>query len=125
MKYTRTQIQNIRQHLSYYCKPMTKYGEFKVDRSESLEHNLEMASQFVELSYAGYVIAVRPTLKNGNKPDLMILDTPRAMIKEILKSETDKRFESKDYMGIPKIKRRIKWKKEQKEVEYKTEKELL
>lgn len=108
MKYTRTQIQNIRTHLQYYCKPMTEYGKFKVDRSESLEHNLEMAKQFVELSYAGFVIAVRPTLKNGNKPDLLILDLPRAYIKEILKSETDKRFESKNYLGIHKLKRRIK-----------------
>ncbi len=108
MKLSKTQIQNIWANLDYYCKPMTEYGKFRVDRSESLEHNLEMAKQFTELSHFGFVIAVRPTLKNGNKPDLLILDTPRAMIKEVLKSETDKRFESKDYMGIKKIKRRIK-----------------
>ena len=108
MKYSKTQILNIRENLNRYCKLGTKYGMFKVDRSESLEHNQEMSNQFTELSYAGFVIAVRPTLKNGNKPDLLILDMPRAYIKEILKSETDKRFESKDYMGIRKFKRRIK-----------------
>ena len=108
MKYSRTQIINIRENLSRYCKLGTKYGVFTVDLSESPEHNDEMALQFSQLSYAGFVIAVRPTLKNGNQPDLLILDLPKAYIKEILKSETDKRFESKDYMGIHKLKRRIK-----------------
>lgn len=107
MKYTKTQIQNIRENLERYCKPMTQYGVFRVDRSESLEHNQEMARQFAELSYAGFVISVRPTLKNGNKPDLLILDLPKAYIKEVLCSESDKRFESKDYMNIQKLKRRI------------------
>lgn len=108
MKYTKTQIKNIRANLAYYCKPMTEYGVFRVDKSESPEHNHEMADQFVELSLAGFVVAVRPTLKNGNKPDLLILDTPKPLIKEVLKSETEKRFKEKDYMGIRKIKRRLK-----------------
>ena len=107
MKYTKTQIQNIRENLDRYCKTMTEYGVFRVDRSESPEHNQEMARQFTELSYAGFAVAVRPTLKNGNKPDLLILDTPKAMIKEVLRTESDKRFKEKDYMGIKKIKRGI------------------
>jgi len=67
-----------------------------------------MAAQFTELSYVGSVVACRPKLKNGGIPDLLILDLPRPIAKEIMITEKDSRFDAKDYMGIRKIKVRCK-----------------
>ncbi len=107
MKYNKKQIENIRRNL-LLCKPFQEKGIFRVDRSESLKHNLKLAYQFIVLSYEGFCIAVRPELKNGNKPDLMVLNTKKPIIKEIMVSETDERFNSKDYLGIQKIKVKVK-----------------
>ncbi len=104
MKYTRKQIQNIRRNLENTCEFMTNWGVFRVNKAESLEHNLAMARQFTILSYEGFAVAVRPKLKNGNIPDLMILDTPKPIIKEVMITENDKRFAEKNYLGINKIK---------------------
>jgi len=106
MKYTRTQIKNIRENLKL-CQFNTKYGSFQVNRSESLEHNLAMARMFTILSYEGFCIAVRPVLKNKNKPDLLVLDTKHPYAKEVMISESDKQFAKKNYLGINKIKVRV------------------
>ena len=107
MLYSKQQIINIRKNLEL-CKPFTKIDIFKYNHSESKEHNLKMCKQFVELKSENLCIAVRPTLLNNNIPDLMILNFDKPMIKEIMKSESDERFEEKDYMGIEKIKVKVK-----------------
>ena len=104
MKYTSNQIKQIRTNIERYCKTGTKWGSFTVNHSESLEHNLKLAEQFVKLSYDGMAVAARPTLKNGNIPDLMILNTLIPQVKEIMVTETDERLKSKLYMGLNKIK---------------------
>jgi len=107
MQYTRTQIKRIRENLKL-CQFNTKYGIFSVDRNESLSHNLALARQFVILSYEGFCVAVRPTLKNKQKPDLLILDTVHPIAKEVMVNETDKQFAKKNYIGIKKIKVKIR-----------------
>ena len=111
MKFTKKQMERIRDNLRATCKVGTQFGVFRVNNSESLSHNLEVARQFTLLSYEGFAVAVRPTLLNGNIPDIMILNTAKPQIKEILSSESDKRFAEKNYLGINKIKVRINAKK--------------
>lgn len=106
MLYSKQQLENIRNNL-LLCKPFTEHSIFRVNKSESLEHNLELAYQFTVLSYEGYCIAVRPKLRNGNKPDLMVLSSKKPIIKEMIKSETEDRFNKKDYLKINKIKVKV------------------
>ena len=100
-------MSNIRENLKL-CKFMQSWGVFKCDRSESLAHNLAMARQFTILSYEGFAVAVRPILLSGMIPDLLILDTPHPIAKEIMVSESVERFKKKDYKGIHKIQVRVK-----------------
>ncbi len=104
MKYSPRQIRQIKYNLERYCEIGTRFGIFRVNQSESLKHNLIMAEQFVKLSYEGFAVSVRPKLKNGNIPDLLILNLPIPQVKEIIVTETEERFKSKDYMGLNKIK---------------------
>jgi len=104
MPYTPKQIKQIRENIEKYCQRGTAWGTFKVNHSESLEHNLKLAEQFVRLEYEHFGVAVRPVLLNGNKPDLLILNLKEPQTKEVMITETDERFESKDYMGLNKIK---------------------
>ena len=103
MKYEKHQIENIRNNL-LYCKPFTERDIFRVDHNESIEHNLALARQFVILSYEGFCVAVRPKLRNKQRPDLLVLSTKKPICKEVMITETDKRFAEKNYLGINKIK---------------------
>ena len=104
MLYSKQQIINIKNNLDKFCKPFTKYDIFRYNHSESKEHNRKIADHFIELQSSGFCIAIRPVLKNNNVPDLMIISSKKPYIKEIMVSESDERFNSKDYMGIDKIK---------------------
>lgn len=106
MKYSKQQIENIRNNL-LLCKIDTQRDSFRVNRGESLDHNLALARMFTILSYEGFCVAVRPELKNGSRPDLLVLSTKHPTAKEIMVSESDKRFAEKNYLGINKIKVRI------------------
>ena len=104
MKFTRTQWETIRANMRrHHITLSSEVGVFVVNRSEGLQHNLKMAEQFARLSYAGFAVAVRPKIGKKGIPDLVILDTHKPIAKEILVSETDKRFKEKDY-GIQTIK---------------------
>jgi len=85
----------------------SKFNSYDVDLSESEEHDREIMYQFFELRRLGTYLAVRQKLKNGNVPDIAILSLPKLAVKEVCKSETDKRFNEKDYLGAKKIKVRI------------------
>ncbi len=52
-------------------------------------------------------LAVRQPLINGSVPDIAVLSSERLIVKEVMLSESDKRFEEKDYLGAKKIKVRI------------------
>ena len=108
MKYSKQQIINIRNNLERYCKPLTEKDIFRYNHSESKEHNKKISDQFIELQSEGFCVAIRPILRNGKQPDLMILSFDKPMIKEVMKTEKDKRFKEKDYMGINKIKVKVK-----------------
>lgn len=103
MKYTRKQIINIKKNLEY-CEPLTQRDVFKYNHSESLEHNLTLSRQFCLLQKEGFCIAVRPILLNKKIPDLLILSTPEPMVKEVMVTEKEDRFNKKNYLGINKIK---------------------
>ena len=85
----------------------SKFNSYDVDLSESEEHDREILNQFSELRRLGTYLAIRQPLRNGKVPDICILSTPELIIKEVMKSETDKRFDVKDYLGKHKIKVRI------------------
>ena len=103
MKYEKHQLENIHKNL-LYCKPCTEIDKFRVDHNESLEHNLALSRQFVLLSYEGFCLAVRPQLRNKERPDLLVLSTKKPIAKEVMITESDKQFAAKNYLGINKIK---------------------
>jgi len=103
MKYSKRQMETIRENLKF-CKWDTRYGVFTVNKAESLEHNLKLAEQFVILSYEGFCVAIRPELKNGSRPDLLVLNTKHPIAKEIMVTEKEERFAKKNYLGAKKIK---------------------
>ncbi len=107
MIYGKQQITNIKNNLERFCKPLTKIDTFKTNTNETKEHNKKISDLMIEHNLDGIGVAVRPILLNGNSPDLMILSSEKPLIKEVMKSEKDSRFEEKDYMGIDKIKVRI------------------
>ena len=81
----------------------SKFNSYDVDLSESEEHDKEIQNQFFELRRIGCYLAIRQKLINGNKPDIAILSTPELIVKEVMNSETDESFNSKNYLGAKKI----------------------
>lgn len=112
MIYNKKQLQNIKYNLERYCKPFTEKDRHRYNDGEKLPHNNAISDHFNYLKSARHCVAVRPTLLTGEVPDLLILDLEVPIIKEILCSETDKRYESKSYMNIQKIKVRVKCKQD-------------
>ena len=106
MKYTPKQQMYISKNKELF-KIGCKFNSYDVDLSESEEHDKEILNQFFELRRVGCYLAIRQELINGKKPDIAILSTPELIIKEVMKSESDKQFEAKDYLGAKKIKVRI------------------
>ena len=84
-----------------------KFNSYDVDLSESEEHDKKIKDLFFEMRRMGCYLAVRQKLINGNKPDIAILSVPELIIKEVLKSESIERFNSKDYLSSRKIKVQI------------------
>ncbi len=107
MQYSKQQIKNIKNNLEKFCKPLTKIDVFRTNTNETPEHNKKISDLMIEHNLDGMCVAVRPVLLNGNQPDLMILSSEKPLIKEIMKTESNERFEEKDYMGINKIKVKI------------------
>ena len=103
MKYTNKQQMYISKNKDLF-KIGSKFNSYDVDLSESEEHDREILNQFFELRRLGTYLAIRQPLKNGKVPDIAILSTPELILKEVMKSETTKRFEEKDYLGARKIK---------------------
>ena len=106
MKYTPKQQMYISKNKELF-KIGSKFNSYDVDLSESPEHDREILNQFFELRRMGCYLAIRQKLINGNKPDICILSTPELITKEVMKSESDKRLEEKDYLGARKIKVRV------------------
>ena len=106
MKYTPKQTQNIMKNRALF-KFGSKFNSYDVDLSESEEHDREILNQFFELRRLGCYLAIRQKLINGNIPDIAILSCEELIVREVMKSETDKRFEDKDYLGARKIKVKI------------------
>lgn len=78
-------------------RKVSQINTFDVDRGASLEHELKRAEVYVRLRYEGRAVWDRPVLKNGKIPDLVVADIPGGFGYEIMLSETQERFEKKNY----------------------------
>lgn len=107
MKYTPNQTKNIIKNRELF-KVGSKFNSYDVNLVESEEHDREILYQFFELRRLGTYLAIRQPLKNGKVPDIAILSTPELITKEVMKTETDKRLEEKDYLGARKIKVKVR-----------------
>ncbi len=106
MKYTPKQQMYISKNKELF-KVGSKFNSYDVDLSESEEHDKEIQNQFFELRRLGCYLAIRQPLRNGKVPDIAILSCKELITKEVMKSETDKRFSEKDHLGAKKFKVRI------------------
>ncbi len=106
MLYTKRQQKNIIKNKELF-KVGSKFNSYDVNLDESEEHDKKISDLYFEMRRMGCFMAVRQRLKNGNIPDLAILSSEQLIVKEVMKSENDKSFENKDYMGAKKIKVRI------------------
>ena len=107
MKYPKKIQERINTNLRNTCTVGTKYDTFTYNAAETLAHNLALAKQFIYLRSIGCCVAVRPVLRNGNVPDILILSSVIPHVKEILVTESDQRFEKKNYLNLPMIKVRV------------------
>jgi len=96
MKYSTRQLKNINKNKELF-KPNSKFNSYDVNLNESEEHDKEILKQFFYLRREGFFVAIRQPLKNNQVPDIAVLSTPELITKEICKSESDKRFNEKDY----------------------------
>ncbi len=108
IKLNKKQLENVKNNLEKYCKRLTEINVFRTNMNETPEHNRKISDLMIVHNLEGICVAIRPTLLNNNIPDLMILSFDEPVIKEVMKSEKDSRFEEKDYMGIRKIKVKVK-----------------
>jgi hypothetical protein len=77
-----------------------KLNTFTYNEGVSPEHNKKIAELFCEYRSIGDSIVVRGTLKKeygGGSPDLTIISVNNCFIVEVLKTETEKRFNEKNY----------------------------
>jgi hypothetical protein len=89
----------------------SKFNHYDTNLAEGEKHDREVMQQFFELRRAGFTVACRQKLvSSGGVPDLCVLDFPELQIKEIMVTESEKRFNEKKYNGR-KIKCQIKSKK--------------
>ncbi len=84
----------------------SKFNSYDVNLNESEEHDKKISDLFFEMRRMGCYLAVRQPLRNGKIPDLAVLSSKELIVKEVMNSETDKRFNEKDY-HCKKIKVRI------------------
>lgn len=107
MKYTPKQQMYIQKNKELF-QVGSKFNSYDINLNESEEHDREILNQFFDLRRMGTYLAVRQPLKNGRVPDISILSTPELITKEVMKSESEKRLEEKDYLGAKKIKVKIR-----------------
>ena len=106
MKYTLRQLKNIEKNKEFF-KPNSKFNSYDVNVNEDKKHDKKIRDLFFEGRRMGCFMACRQTLRNGKVPDLAILSSEELIVKEVMLSETDKRFNEKDYLGAKKIMVRI------------------
>jgi len=98
MKYTPRQQKNIAKNKQLF-KVGSRFNSYDVDLTESEEHDKKIRDLYFEMRRMGCYMAVRQKLKNGSIPDLAILSSEELIVKEVMRSESDKQFENKDYPG--------------------------
>lgn len=106
MLYSKQQQKNIIKNRALF-KFGSKFNHYDVNQGEDEKHDRKIMDLFFEMRRLGMYLAVRQTLINGNIPDIAVLSSERLIVKEVMLSESDKRFLEKDYMGAKKIKVRI------------------
>lgn len=61
-----------------------------INRNNTYEHEKAKVLQALKLVYyEGCKVALEPILQNGHRPDVLVVDTPRAMAYEIMQSEKE------------------------------------
>ena len=75
----------------------------------SLEHELKKFEIVFNCLRDGLTVAVEPRLRNGRRPDVLVLDLENPVAYEVMKSEKDSSIEEKkeEYLGIKIIEVRI------------------
>ncbi|KKN56684.1 hypothetical protein LCGC14_0570010 [marine sediment metagenome] len=105
-KYTPNQTKNIIKNRALF-KVGSKFNSYDVNLNEDEKHDKKIRDLFFEMRRLGMYLAVRQPLINGNVPDIAVLSSEKLIVKEVMLSESDKRFQEKDYLGATKIKVRI------------------
>jgi len=74
----------------------------RIDSGNSLEHELKKCEIAYNLLKQGRTIITEAKLKNGKKPDILVLDLNNPIAYEIMKSESMKSIHKKEeeYLGI-------------------------
>ena len=98
MTYTYKQLQNVKKNRELF-EVNSKFNHYDVNLAESEEHDKKVLEQFFYLRRRNHYVAVRQKLLTGGIPDIAILDTEEVIFKEILVSESEKRFQEKEYEG--------------------------
>ena len=92
----------INNNLREYFMLGTKVNNLKIERSANLEHEIAKSIIYCCLRYEGREIVVNGKLKNGQIPDLFVVDLINPIIYEIGHSEEEIR-ETKEYPCLVKF----------------------
>ena len=106
MLYSKQQQKNIIKNRQLF-KVGSKFNSYDINLNEDEKHDKKIRDLFFEMRRLGMYLAVRQPLINGNIPDIAVLSSEIMCVKEVMNSESDSQFESKDYLGAKKIKVRI------------------
>lgn len=87
----------INQNIRKYFNLGTRTNKLTIERNASFRHEVVKALVFTKLIFEGNTVVCTGKLKNGNIPDLVIVDLEEPIAYEICESETKKRTKEKDY----------------------------
>lgn len=79
---------------------------FVTDSKNHKAHEMKKASVAYDLIAMGHVISTEATLKNGRRPDIVIMDIYPAVVYEIIHTESDESIVDKgmNYLGLKIVK---------------------
>lgn len=72
-----------------------EYNSVKINHGNTLEHELMKCEISYKLRKNGHTFLTEAILKNGDRPDIIVMDISPPIAYEVMKSETDKSIEVK------------------------------
>lgn len=83
--------QLINNNIRNYLDPMKKIVKNAVflNTNNTIEHEIKKAEMSYHLIKMGHTIITEAPLKTGDRPDILILDTPEPIAYEIMNTETE------------------------------------